>query len=93
MREQLNWFEERSLYGKKMVVTRTRTQAGELSVRLRHLGADVDEMPTIRIEPPEDLKGFGQLVQDSHKYDWIVFTSPNGVDAFFDIFFKLYNDG
>ena len=92
LREQLNWFEERSLYGKKMVVTRTRTQAGELSVRLRHLGADVDEMPTIRIEPPEDLKGFGQLVQDSHKYDWIVFTSPNGVDAFFDIFFKLYKD-
>ena len=92
LREQLNWFEERSLYGKKMVVTRTRTQAGELSVRLRHLGADVDEMPTIRIEPPVDLKGFGQLVQDSHKYDWIVFTSPNGVDAFFDIFFKLYKD-
>ena len=75
-----------------MVVTRTRTQAGELSVRLRHLGADVDEMPTIRIEPPVDLKGFGQLVQDSHKYDWIVFTSPNGVDAFFDIFFRLYKD-
>ncbi len=77
---------------KKMVVTRTRTQAGELSVRLRHLGADVDEMPTIRIEPPIELKEFGQFVQDSHKYDWIVFTSPNGVDAFFELFFKLYKD-
>ena len=92
LRDQLNWFEGRSLYAKKMVVTRTRTQAGELSVRLRNMGADVDEMPTIRIEPPEKLKEFGQLVQDSHKYDWIVFTSPNGVDAFFDIFFKLYKD-
>lgn len=92
LRDQLNWFEGRSLYAKKMVVTRTRTQAGELSVRLRNMGADVDEMPTIRIEPPEKLKEFGQLVQDSHKYDWIVFTSPNGVDSFFDIFFKLYKD-
>lgn len=92
LRNELNWFEERPLYGKKMVVTRTRTQAGELSVRLRHLGADVDEMPTIRIEPPIELKEFGQFVQDSHKYDWIVFTSPNGVDAFFELFFKLYKD-
>lgn len=92
LRDQLNWFEGRSLYAKKMVVTRTRTQAGELSVRLRNMGADVDEMPTIRIERPEKLKEFGELVQDSHKYDWIVFTSPNGVDSFFDIFFKLYKD-
>ena len=45
----------------KMVVTRTRTQAGELSVGLEHLGADVDEMPTIRIEPPIELKEFGQF--------------------------------
>ena len=74
-----------------MVVTRTRTQAGELSVRLRHLGADVDEMPTIRIEHQLSSKS-SQFVQDSYKYDWIVFTSPNGVDAFFELFFKLYKD-
>ncbi len=92
LRQTLNWFEGRPLFGKKIVVTRTRSQAGELSVRLRCLGADVDEMPTIRIEPPENIKEFGELVQDSHKYSWIIFTSPNGVDSFFDMFFKLYKD-
>jgi len=56
------------------------------------LGAHVIELPTIRIEPPSDLREFGELVQDAHIYDWIVFTSANGVEAFFDIFFKLYDD-
>ena len=83
LRQTLNWFEERPLFGKKIVVTRTRSQAGELSARLRCLGADVDEMPTIRIEPPENIKEFAELVQDSHKYSWIIFTSPNGVDSLF----------
>jgi uroporphyrinogen III methyltransferase/synthase len=59
---------------------------------MRELGADVMELPTIRIEPPRDLREFAELVQDAHSYDWIVFTSVNGVDAFFEIFFKLYDD-
>ncbi len=54
---------------------------------------DVFELPTIRIEPPGDLRAFAELVQDAHSYDWIVFTSANGVEAFFEIFFKLYDDG
>ena len=49
-------------------------------------------MPTIRIEPPSDLRAFAELVQDAHAYDWIVFTSPNGVTAFFEMFYKLYDD-
>jgi len=92
LREELNWFEGRLLTGKRIVVTRTRTQAGELSAHLRVLGGDVLELPTIRIEPPTDLRAFAELVQDAHTYDWIVFTSPNGVDAFFDLFYKLYHD-
>ena len=92
LREQLNWFEDRPLFGKRIVVTRTRTQAGVLSEQLRALGADVIELPTIRIEPPSDLRAFAELVQDAHAYDWIVFTSPNGVTAFFDLFYKLYDD-
>jgi uroporphyrinogen III methyltransferase / synthase len=92
LRENLNWYEKRPLSGKRIVVTRTRKQAGELSEKLRALGADVYELPTIRIEPPADLRAFAELVQDAHSYDWIVFTSPNGVDAFFEIFFKLYDD-
>jgi uroporphyrinogen III methyltransferase/synthase len=92
LRDTLNWFESRPLFGKRIVVTRTRQQAGALSAGLRALGADVWEIPTIRIAEPPDLMEFGQLVQDSHSYDWIVFTSPNGVDAFFRMFFKLYDD-
>lgn len=92
LRKNLKWYEDRPLSGKRIVVTRTRKQAGALTSQLRALGADVIELPTIRIEPPPDLREFGQLVQDAHMYDWIVFTSPNGVDAFFEMFFKLYDD-
>jgi uroporphyrinogen III methyltransferase/synthase len=92
LRKDLNWYERRPLSGKRIVVTRTRKQAGALTSQLRALGADVFELPTIRIEPPTDLREFAELVQDSHGYDWIVFTSPNGVDAFFEIFYKLYDD-
>ncbi|MBA3544071.1 MAG: uroporphyrinogen-III synthase, partial [Chthoniobacterales bacterium] len=69
-----------------------RKQAGALSEQLRDLGAEVIELPTIRIEPPSDLRAFAELVQDAHGYDWIVFTSPNGVTAFFEMFYKLYSD-
>jgi uroporphyrinogen III methyltransferase/synthase len=92
LREELNWFEDRPLSGKRIVVTRTRTQAGVLTEHLRALGADVIELPTIRIEPPTDLRAFAELVQDAHTYDWIVFTSVNGVNSFFDLFYKLYDD-
>ena len=92
LRKNLNWFEKRPLFGKRIVVTRTRKQASALSSELRALGADAVELPTIRIEPPTDLREFAELVQDAHSYDWIVFTSTNGVEAFFEMFFKLYDD-
>ena len=92
LRDRLNWYEKQPLFGKTIVVTRTRKQASVLSSKLRSLGASVIELPTIRIEPPSDLREFAELVQDAHNYDWIVFTSANGVEAFFNIFFKLYDD-
>src|SRR5438046_3633564 len=92
LRDKLNWYEKRPLLGKRIVVTRTRKQASVLSSKLRSLGADIIELPTIRIGPPIDLREFANLVQDAHLYDWIVFTSANGVEAFFEIFFKLYDD-
>ena len=91
-REKINWFEKRPLFGKRIVVTRTREQAGELSKALRDLGADVIELPTIRIEHPEDKQGFAEMVTHAHEYDWLVFTSPNGVERFFDAFFAVYED-
>jgi uroporphyrinogen III methyltransferase/synthase len=92
LRDTLKWYEKRPLLGKRIVVTRTRKQASALSNKLRALGAHVIGLPTIRIEPPSNLREFAELVQDAHVYDWIVFTSANGVEAFFDIFFKLYDD-
>ncbi len=92
LRDKLNWFENRPLRGKRIVVTRSRKQASVFSLALAQLGADVLELPTIRTDPPTDLRGFAELVQDSHSYDWIIFTSPNGVSAFFEMFFKLYED-
>jgi uroporphyrinogen III methyltransferase/synthase len=90
--KELHWQDQRPLAGRRIVVTRTRKQASALSDQLRDLGAEVIELPTIRIEPPSDLRAFAELVQDAHAYDWIVFTSPNGVTAFFEMFYKLYGD-
>lgn len=92
LRDRLNWFERRPLFGKRIVVTRTRRQAGELTRRLRALGAGVIEIPAIRTEPAPDPAAFGELVVDAHRYDWIIFTSPNGVEAFFSAFFRAYSD-
>lgn len=93
-REQLNWFEDRPLRGKRVVVTRTRKQASKLSRQLRKLGADVLEMPTIRIQPSdgEDIKDFARMVVDAHTYEWLIFTSPNAVEYFFDAFYKIRED-
>jgi uroporphyrinogen III methyltransferase/synthase len=91
-RAKINWFEKRPLFGKRIVVTRTRDQAGSLSQELAALGADVIELPVIRIEAPEDKLGFAENVTHAHEYDWLVFTSPNGVEKFFDAFFAVYGD-
>lgn len=92
LREKLGWFEKRPLFGKRVVVTRTRHQAGALTAKLRELGADVYELPTIRIEPPTDERAFVGSVIHIHQYDWLVFTSPNGVTAFFEKFFEIRSD-
>ena len=92
LRDKLRWFERRPLFGKRIVVTRSRKQSSALSAKLRVLGADVYELPTIRVVPPENLVEFGELVRDAFQYDWLVFTSVNGVDAFFDMFYRLYDD-
>lgn len=92
LRQRIRWFDTRPLFGRRIVVTRTRRQAGELSKQLADLGADVLELPVIRTEPPTELRAFAELVKDAHTYQWIVFTSPNGVDVFFEWFYKLYQD-
>jgi len=82
----LRWFENRPLFGQRVLVTRTRQQASALSSRLRALGAEPVELPTIEIGPPLDWAPLDQAIAalPSPGFDWIVFTSVNGVDAFFE---------
>jgi uroporphyrinogen III methyltransferase/synthase len=92
LHEQLDWFQHRPLFGRRVVVTRTREQASEVSRQLRDRGAEVLEIPTIRIAPPDDPRGLMDAILGLNSYEWIVFTSPNGVTSFFDIFFKAFDD-
>ena len=89
---QLDWRSRLPLCGKRVVVTRTREQASELSGMLENLGADVIELPTIRIAPPSDKRDFAEAVVDAPHYDWLIFSSPNGVRRFFQAFFAVYED-
>jgi uroporphyrinogen III methyltransferase/synthase len=85
LRPELNWFEKLPLFGQRVVVTRARRQSGELRRMLARLGADVLEIPTIRIErvplPEEQQARFATF---GRFFDWIVFSSPNGVERFFE---------
>src|SRR4051812_13031356 len=92
LRTELNWFEKRPLFGSRVVVTRTREQASELSKMLSDAGAEVLEIPTIKIVAPDDHQDLVDVLVGIGSYDWLVFTSPNGVSAFFDYFFKTYDD-
>ena len=82
LREHLRWFDERPLFGRRIVVTRSREQAGELIEMLEDRGAEAIAAPTIRIAPPEDVEAVDRACAQASTYDWIVFTSANGVDYF-----------
>jgi uroporphyrinogen III methyltransferase/synthase len=78
----LDWYERRPLFGRRVVVTRARAQAGELSSELERLGAEVHEFPTIEISPPEDFGPLDAAIRELDSFGLIVFTSVNGVEAF-----------
>jgi len=92
LRSKLNWFEHRPLFGQRIVVTRTREQASQLAQQLGELGAEVLEIPTIKIGPPDNKQHIVDALLELNSYNWLVFTSPNGVTAFFDLFFKRFQD-
>ncbi len=92
LRKHLNWYEKRPLFGQRIVVTRTREQASQLSRQLAELSADVLEIPTIKIVPTDRMVDLADALLELNSYDWIVFTSPNGVTMFFDSFFKAFED-
>ena len=92
LRKTLNWYEKRHLLGKRIVVTRARQQASDLSRRLFDLGAECLEFPTINVVPADDVAPLDDAVENLAIYDWIVFTSVNGVKFFFDHLFGRNKD-
>jgi uroporphyrinogen III methyltransferase / synthase len=84
LHEKLDWFEKLPLFGRKIVVTRAHDQAAELSDRLRSLGADAVELPVISIQPAEDTAPLDRAIAELSSYDWLIFTSVNGVRFFLD---------
>jgi uroporphyrinogen III methyltransferase/synthase len=85
LREKLRWFDRpdrRPLLGKRVLVTRSRKQASILSERLMGLGAEPVEFPVIQIVPPDDYAPLDEAIQRLASYDWVIFTSVNGVKAF-----------
>lgn len=83
LRPQLNWFESKPLFGVRVLVTRARDQARELSESLVRVGADPIEAPLIRIEAPDDWSSVDAALADLSGFDHVVFTSGNAVEAFF----------
>jgi uroporphyrinogen III methyltransferase/synthase len=84
LRQHLRWFDERPLFGKRIVVTRSLEQAGELIEMLEERGAEAIPAPSIRIIPPDDTEALQRACMEAGQFDWIVFTSGNAVDYFMD---------
>ncbi len=83
LRETLQWFDNRPLFGKRVLVTRTRAQAGALSELLLREGAQPLEAPTLELQALADFRELDAAVGSLPDYDWVVFTSANAVDAVF----------
>jgi uroporphyrinogen III methyltransferase/synthase len=81
---KLTWFEKLPLFGQRIMVTRAQDQAADFSARLRSLGADAVELPVISIQPPEDPGPLDRAIGHLALYDWLIFTSVNGVRFFID---------
>src|SRR6185369_11571511 len=83
LREQLRWFDNRPLSGRRIIVTRAADQAGEFSTMLSDQGATVLECPTIKLVEPDSWLELDTAICDLARYDWIIFTSANAVRYFF----------
>ena len=91
LQSELNWFETRPLWGKRILVTRSRHQASAFVKLLTEYGATCLEAPTIEVLPPDDsYAALDEALKNLDRYHWLVFTSPNGVAAFFS---RLFSSG
>lgn len=92
LRDTLSWYEKKPLFGKRVLVTRARSQASELVDRIDDLGGEAIEFPVIRLQPPSNptvQQELDQALRRLGDFDWVLFTSPNGVSYFFERLRKL----
>lgn len=87
-----SWFEQKPLFGKRIAITRSRRQASELMHRLLLLGAEVLELPLIQVSSAVEPRVEKEVFAEMGSYEWILFSSPNGVKFFFDAFFRKFKD-
>jgi uroporphyrinogen III methyltransferase/synthase len=92
LRKTLNWFETKPLFGRGIVITRPEEQSGELAALLREEGARIIQFPTIKIVPPESFDDLDRALENIETYDWIIFTSANGVRFFFNRLSEMGKD-
>jgi uroporphyrinogen III methyltransferase/synthase len=92
LRERLNWFEQRPLFGRRVAVTQRSDLACPLVAALRERGAEVLEVPSTRWVPHPDRGRLDQALAQLDSYDWILFTNPQGIDFFFERFLQVHHD-
>src|SRR5262249_27032316 len=84
LRHQLEWYEKLPLFGRRIVVTRSREAAHGFATELRALGAEAIEFPTIESAPLSSYRVLDRAIQNLDRFDWIIFTSATGVEAFIE---------
>ncbi|SEN01150.1 uroporphyrinogen-III C-methyltransferase [Lihuaxuella thermophila] len=92
LRDKLSWFEKKPLFGKRVLVTRARSQSSALSEKIAALGGEPLEFPVIRITRPERQDLLDAALGQLSKFDWVIFTSANGVKYFFKRLIELKLD-
>lgn len=89
---RLNWFERRPLFGRRILITRSRKQSGKMAEKLLELGGDPILFPTIMIKNPDDFSELDGCIHSIADFDWVIFTSVNAVEKFFERFFLIRED-
>lgn len=92
LRDKLKWFEQKPLFGRRILVTRARSQASVFAEKIESLGAEPWEFPTIEIADPEDTALLDQAITEIDSYDWLILTSVNGVQYFMSRIRRLRTD-
>lgn len=92
LRETLQWFDVKPLFGRGVVITRPERQADDLAKLLEREGAQVIHFPAIKIVPPQDWSSLDAALNKLNAYDWLIFTSANGVQYFFERLAELNKD-